>query len=146
MKYTIPLLALVAAAALAGCASPSQNYAKQHPELPAQHLQILNSGKIPDGTAVAGMTREQVQLVMGVEPVQYLKVDGHDAWVYVKKKLSSAGINSGNDATFNHRDNRSQHSMAEGEAHAPGDQPTTKTTVYFDGETATHADVVNGGL
>lgn len=41
---------------------------------------------------------------------------------------------------------RSQHSMAEGEAHAPGDQPTTKTTVYFDGETATHADVVNGGL
>jgi len=146
IKYTISFLALVVAAALAGCATAGQAYAKQHPELPAQHRQILNTGKIPDGTAVAGMTREQVQLVMGVEPVQYLKVDGNDAWVYVKKTLSPMGINSGNDATFNRRDNRSQHSLAEGENHAPGDQPTTKTTGYVDGETATHAEVANGGL
>lgn len=147
MKYTIPFIALVLAYTLAGCASPAQAYVKQHPELPAAHQQILNTGKIPDGNAVAGMTREQIQLAMGgTEPAQYLKVDGHDAWVYVKKKLSPMGISSANDATFNRRDVRSQHSLAEGESHSPEDQPTSKITVYFDGEKATRADVVSGGL
>lgn len=105
----------------------------------------MNTGKVPDGTAVAGMTREAVQLALG-DPTQYTKVDGHDAWVYVKKRLGTSGIGSANDATFDHRDLRSRHSMAEGESHAPEDQASVKTTVHFDGDRATRADVVNGSL
>ncbi len=146
LNRTIPLLFAILTVALAGCASPAQTYAKQHPELSAPQLQILNTGKIPDGDAVAGMTREQIQLAMGMEPTQYTKVDGQDAWVYVHKKLSPMGISSANDPTFDHRDTRSQHSMAEGESHAPEDQDLVKTTVYFQGNKATRAEVVNGGL
>lgn len=145
MKYTIPSLLLAMTCVLTGCTSPGQAYAKRHSELSAAQVQIMNTGKVPDGTAVAGMTREAVQLALG-EPMQYTKVDGHDAWVYVQKRLSTYGINSANDATFDHRDLRSQHSLAEGENHAPQDQSMTKTTIYFDGDRATRADVVNGGL
>jgi outer membrane protein assembly factor BamE (lipoprotein component of BamABCDE complex) len=145
MKYTIHSLILAAACAFAGCASPAQNYAKQHPELSSAQAQILNTGKVPDGTAIAGMTRDQVTLALG-EPTQYTKVDGHDAWVYVRKQLGTNGINSANDATFDHRDVRSKHSLAEGESHAPQDQPLVKTTVHFEGDKATRAEVVNGGL
>jgi outer membrane protein assembly factor BamE (lipoprotein component of BamABCDE complex) len=146
MKLTIPLFLAVIAAALSGCATPGQSYAKQHPELSPQQLEILNTGKVPDGTAIAGMTQEQVKLAMGVEPTQYTKVNGQDAWVYVQKKIGTTNLSFANDATFDHRDNRSQHSLAEGESHAPADQPLVKTTIFFQGERATRADVVNGGL
>jgi outer membrane protein assembly factor BamE (lipoprotein component of BamABCDE complex) len=146
MKSIIPLLLAAIAGAFAGCATPGQTYARQHPELPPQQLQIFNTGKIPDGTAVAGMTQEQIKLVMGVEPTQYTKIEGQDAWVYVQKKLSTAGILSSNDSVLDRRDVRSKHSLAEGESHAPSDQAQTKTTIYFQGDRATKADVVNGGL
>jgi outer membrane protein assembly factor BamE (lipoprotein component of BamABCDE complex) len=146
MKYFIPLLLVAVAGTLAGCATPGQAYAKQHAELSAPQLQILNTGKIPDGTAVAGMTQEQVKLAMGVEPAQYTKVEGQDAWVYVQKKLSTAGITSANEVQLNRRDSRSQHALGEGENHAPEDQAQIKTTIYFQGERATRAEVVNGGL
>jgi outer membrane protein assembly factor BamE (lipoprotein component of BamABCDE complex) len=145
MKYTIPSLLLAAACTFTGCSSPGQAYAKRHSELSPAQVQIMNTGKVPDGTAVAGMTREAVQLALG-EPTQYTKVDGHDAWVYVQKRLSTFGISSANDATFNRRDLRSQHSLAEGESHAPQDQQQTKTTIHFDGDRATRAEVVNGSL
>jgi hypothetical protein len=146
MKDIIPLILAVIACGLAGCATPGQTYAQQHPELPAAQLQILKTGKIPDGTAVAGMTQEQVKLAMGIEPAQYTKVDGQDAWVYVQKKLSASGFTAANQMDSNRRDNRSQHPMGEGESHAPEDQVQIKTTVYFQGDRATHADVANGGL
>ncbi|MEP6668783.1 MAG: hypothetical protein ABJF10_06510 [Chthoniobacter sp.] len=146
MNLTISSLLLAATLALAGCASPAQTYAQQHPELSAKQLEILNTGKIPDGDAVAGMTREQIQLAMHQEPTQYTKVDGQDAWVYVVKKLSAMNLTMANDATFNRQDNRSRHSLAEEENHAPNDQPTTRTTVYFQGNVATRAEVVSGGL
>lgn len=147
MKNPFPFFVFAICCAFAGCASPGQAYVKQHPELPQQHQKILSTGKIPDGDAIAGMTREQIQLAMGsVEPSQYLKVDGQDAWVYVHKKLGPMGISSANDATFDHRDNRSRHSLAEGESHSEQDQVQTKTTVYFNGGKATRAEVVTGGL
>jgi len=145
MKFTIPCCILAAACTLAGCASAGQTYAKQHPELTPAQVQMLNTGKTPDGTAIAGMTREAVQIALG-EPTQYTKVDGHDAWVYVRRRLGTSGISSANDPAFDRRDLRSQHSMGEGESHSQQDQPLFKTTVYFDGERATRADVVNGGL
>lgn len=143
--FRLPLC-LVTVCLLAACASTAQTYAKQHPELPAAHAEILNTGKVPDGTAIAGMTREQVTLALG-EPTQYTKVDGHDAWVYVRRRLGTNGISAANDPAFDHRDVRSQHSIAEAEgSHAPEDQQPVKTTVHFDGDKATRAEVVNGGL
>ena len=140
------LFAAAIACAFAGCATPGQAYAKQHPELPAPQVQILNTGKIPDGTAVAGMTQEQVKLAMGIEPAQYTKIDGQDAWVYVQRKLSTTGITPTDTMGLNHRDSRNQKPLEEGESHAPSDLPQIKTTVYFQGDRATRAEVVNGGL
>ncbi len=145
MKHIIPLFLAAIAGVLSGCATPAQTYAKQHPELSPQQLQILNTGRIPDGTAVAGMTQEQVKIAMGIEPAQYTKADGQDAWVYVQKRLSTTGITA-IDPTIDRRDKRSRQSLMEGESHAPADQALTKTTVYFQGDRATRAEVVNGGL
>lgn len=145
MKLSL-FVSIIAALALCGCATPGQTYARQHPELPAKQLQIFNTGRIPDGDAVAGMTQEQVKLAMGVEPAQYTKVDGQDAWVYVQKKLGTTGVSSTSNATFDHHDNRNHRTIAEEESHAPADQAQIKTTVYFQGDRATRADVVNGGL
>jgi outer membrane protein assembly factor BamE (lipoprotein component of BamABCDE complex) len=146
MKSLISLLLAAVAGAFASCSAPGQTYAKQHPELSAQQVQILNTGKIPDGTAVAGMTQEQVKLAMGIEPAQYTKVDGQDAWVYVQRKMSTAGITATNESELDRRDSRSQHALGEGENHAPESQAQIKTTVYFQGDRATRAEVVNGGL
>jgi len=71
MKNTRFLLALALAGLLSACGTLGQAYVKQHPELSAAHRQILLTGKIPDGDAVAGMTREQIQIVMGVDATQY---------------------------------------------------------------------------
>ncbi len=144
MKYTFPLLLLVATCVLSGCATPGQTYARQHPEMTAGQLQILRTGKIPDGTAVAGMTQEQVKLAMPMDPTQYIKVDGHDAWVYVQKKLTSTGITAGS-SELDRRDKRNRDG-GEPEDHSYAGQPETKTTVYFDGDVATKAEVANGGL
>ncbi len=145
MKYLVPFLLAAVAAAFGGCATPAQTYAKQHPELTPEQVQIFNTGRIPDGTAVAGMTQEQVKIAMVVEPVQYTKVDGQDAWIYVQKKLSAGGITP-IDPTIDRRDKRSRESLMDSESHAPSDQPLIKTTVYFQGDRATRADVANGGL
>jgi outer membrane protein assembly factor BamE (lipoprotein component of BamABCDE complex) len=145
-EVTSLLFAAAIVCAFTGCATPGQTYAKQHPELSAQQVQILNTGKIPDGTAVAGMTQEQVKLAMGIEPAQYTKIDGQDAWVYVQRKLSTTGITPTDSLGLNHHDTRNQKALEEDESHAPADQPQIKTTVYFQGDRATRAEVVNGGL
>jgi len=43
MNLTTSLLVLAAALSFAGCASPGQTYAQQHPELPAKQLEIRNA-------------------------------------------------------------------------------------------------------
>ena len=146
MKYTIPLVLAVLACAFSGCGTPAQAYAKQHPELPKQHLQILMSGKIPDGDAVAGMTRDQILLVMGPDVTQYTKVDGHDAWVYVRKKLISEPLTSTSSAGTGHQDSRNRSFSSDNATHTPDNQPQSKTTIIFNGDVAIKADTVLGGL
>jgi len=145
MKKTTLLIVAAASCLLSGCGTPGQTYAKQHPELPAPHRQILMTGKIPDGDAVAGMTREQIQIVMGVDATQYTKVDGHDAWVYVKKRLTSEPFSVAH-SDFGQQDNRNRGMPDETAAQSPEGQRSVKTTIIFDGNVATRADVVNGGL
>jgi len=144
MKITIPLVLLFAACLLSACTTPGKVYAKQHPDLPPQHAKILMTGRVPDGDAIAGMTREQVQIAMGMEPTQYTKVDGHDAWVYVRKQLSATPLSS-SAPELDRRDNRNKGSMLDTDA--PSSNPGQyKTTIVFDGNVATHAESINGGL
>jgi hypothetical protein len=144
MKSAIQFLLLLATCALSGCATPGQTYASHHPELPAAQLQILRTGKVPDGDAIAGMTQEQIKLAMSIEPTQYIKVDGHDAWVYVQKRLTSNGFSSG-PSELDRRDKRNKDGGTP-EDHSLQGQPDFKTTIFFNGDVATRAEVVNGGL
>ncbi len=146
MKLAISALLLLATCLLSGCGTPGINYAKQHPELSPAHLQILKTGKVPDGDAIAGMTREQVQIAMGVEPAQYTKVDGHDAWVYVRKTLSTVPLTSNSTPEIDRQDGRNKGSLLDSPNQAPQNQEQTKTTIIFDGNVATHAENVKGGL
>jgi outer membrane protein assembly factor BamE (lipoprotein component of BamABCDE complex) len=146
MKSAIPLPILLLACILSGCTTPGQTYAKQHSELPPKQLEFLKTGKVPDGDAIAGMTREQVQIAMGIEPTQYAKIDGHDAWVYVRKKLGTNGVVP-NVSEMDHEDRRNSTGSMLGSLDASAqNQGQVRTTIYFDGNVVTHAESVNGGL
>src|SRR3569623_2003040 len=71
--------------ALAGCANEAQTYISQHPSLSPEHREILTRHKVPAGFAVAGMSREEVRMALG-DPTTYDKVNGEDAWIYVRQK------------------------------------------------------------
>jgi outer membrane protein assembly factor BamE (lipoprotein component of BamABCDE complex) len=149
LKNIVYPLGIAATLFLAGCGTPAINYAKHHPELSTEHRQIMMTGKIPDGSAVAGMTREQIQLIMGNDATQYTKVDGHDAWVYVKAKLNSEPLTMASTSDFGHHDNRNRDTADDngnGAQQAPDSLPQTKTTIVFDGDVAIRAEVVKGGL
>ena len=145
MKPANPLVLLLAAGLLSACVSAGQAYAKKHPELTPPQLQFLKTGKVPDGDAIAGMTREQVQIAMGVEPTQYTKVDGHDAWVYVRKSLSATPLTTNSTPELDRRDSRNKGSLM-GSDLSSQSSDQNRTTIYFDGELATHAETIKGGL
>src|SRR5436309_410391 len=69
----------------ASCTSPGQSYVSKHPELSAAHRQIMATGKIPSGDAVAGMTHDQVRLAMNGAPATFDKINGEEAWIYLRK-------------------------------------------------------------
>lgn len=135
LRLSVLLLAL---ASLAGCANPGQTYAKSHPELPAAHRQILARGKIPTGEAVAGMTRAQVKLAMGGDPTTFDKIDGQDVWVYVRKR--GVGRESFEDLGSSGRASmENTHSFTESNDFSPRVDVELKTTIFFQGDRATHA-------
>src|ERR1700678_2500636 len=87
MKLMILPVVLSAALFCSGCTTPGQAYVKQHPELSPQQQKIFLTKKIVDPNAVAGVTRDQIHLAMG-EPSQYAKIEGLDAWIYIRPKSS----------------------------------------------------------
>lgn len=132
--------ALLASALLLGaCANPGSSYASKHPELPAAHRQILLRGKIPSGDAVAGMTRAQVKLAMGSDPTTFDKINGEDAWIYVRKK--AVGRESFEDLSRSGSSSmENTHSFTESTDFSPRVDIDLKTTIYFQGDRATHAE------
>ncbi len=127
---------------LASCTTQGQSYVRQHPELPAAHRQILATGKIPSGDAVAGMTHDQVKLAMNGAPAIFDKINGEEAWIYVRKNTPPPEAIDATEAprapagsSFNTHDAFS--------APAPGLDldGMVKTTIFFQGDRATHADV-----
>jgi outer membrane protein assembly factor BamE (lipoprotein component of BamABCDE complex) len=134
-------LALVLVGLLvASCTTPGQSYVSKHAELSAAHRQILATGKIPSGEAVAGMTHEQVRLAMNGAPATFDKINGEEAWIYLRKNtVVTDTIEPPRAAAGSSLDN-----------HEPFSSPAStgletdgmvKTTIFFQGDRATHADV-----
>ncbi len=132
----LPALCLFAA-----CANQGQSYASKHPELPPAQRRFLETGNVPGGDAIAGMTRTQVKLAMGRDPDTFDKINGEDAWIYVRK--TSVGKNTPDD--FDHGDPSpmgSTRSFTETPSFGGSTDVQTTTTIFFQGDRATHA--VNG--
>ena len=138
----------VIVAALSGCTTPGQTYAGQHPELSAEQRKIFLAGKIANGDPVAGLTREQIRLIMGRDPSQFTKVNGEDAWVWVREGLPVVGPaeeQMGTELGGVGRDSGGSGASRYG-TEVSGNSATTetvpwRTTVYFQGNRATRAVV-----
>jgi len=137
MKLSLSLTVLAAICLLAGCASEGQNYAKAHPELTAVQRKMFNTGKIPDGTAVAGLTRAQVHLIMGGDPTTFDRVGDDDVWIFSHKKaiaasgMPTAGPSDSGLDTHNAYTERADN--------PPRVDIDVKCSVFFQGDIATHA-------
>ena len=137
MKILILLFSLSVLYLSAGCTTttPGQAYAKQHPELTEAQRKIFLDGLIPDGDDVKGLTKEQIRIAMHSDPAQFDRIDGMEAWVFVKPPVGAtldelrsgaAGLPAGssNSAIEDTRDKRGK-----------------RTTVLFDGDRAVRATV-----
>jgi hypothetical protein len=133
------VLGLLVGMLLASCTTPGQAYVRKHPELPAAHRQILASGKIPSGDAVAGLTHDEVRLAMNGAPATFDKINGEEAWIYLRKNTlppdSIEAPRTPAGSSLNTHDAFS--------APAPGldVDGMVKTTIFFQGDRATHADI-----
>ena len=143
----LPAICLIVAV-LSGCASPGQTYARQHPELSAEQRKIFLTGRLANGDAVAGLTREQVRLIMGRDPSQFTKVNGEDAWVWVRERLPVAGPVEEQMGAERGGVGRSAGGTGASQygTEASGNSATTetmpgRTTVYFQGNRAIRAVV-----
>ena len=123
---------------ICGCTSPSGSlYVQRHPELTAEQKKIFTEKKITSGTEVAGLTKDQIRLIMGKEPAHYENMaGGENAWIY-EKEIHHYGdlapqLGNGPAAQM-------------GILIAPTDAdqvfPFEVTTIYFKGDVATHAQV-----
>jgi len=152
------LTALAAVCLLSGCETPTKAYVKQHPELSAEHRKIILSGRIKYGDPVAGMTREQVRLVMGTDPDQFDSINGEDAWIWFKSKVALAKTESDADSSGPMKNGGGggggggtggggKHDAKKSDSEsAPGEARPNKLTVFFKGPIATRAEFGGGSL
>lgn len=114
---SLGFIALLSLSCLSGCSAPGAAYARAHPELSSAHRQILLEGKVPGGSAVDGMTQEQVRMAIG-NPSTFEKINGEDAWVYDHERFPA--INSKDDFTST---------------------ANQKMTIFFKGDRAEYAQI-----
>lgn len=136
LMKSIRFLAVSAILTLAGCATRGAAYAKAHPEISPTHRQILITGKIPGGTAAAGMTKEQVRLAVG-SPKRIKQASTGEAWVYVHQRFLDVSPRDETDAAFGAGPDR-QRNFTETAHLGPRPSVTEKATVFFRGDRATH--------
>jgi hypothetical protein len=134
------LSVLLAALALAGCANSRQTYVSKHPELSPAHRQLFTSGRIPAGDAVAGLTRDQVAMILGNNPDSFDKANGEDVWVYRKTKPveASPDIVAPPSANAGNFGDMPQLASPDTSSHNGADIVVV-TKIFFKGNVATHA-------
>jgi outer membrane protein assembly factor BamE (lipoprotein component of BamABCDE complex) len=123
---TICFIASLILLCFSGCSTPGSAYASAHPELSSAHRDILANGKIPGGLAVDGMTKEEVRLAVG-SPAKVESFDGGEAWVYLQETFLNGNAGSASNPISGELGARQM--MNE------------KTTVFFQGNRATHAQI-----
>lgn len=134
-------VACLVATLLAGCASPRQEYINRHPQLTAEHRRIMAAGKLIDRDPVAGMTREEIQLTMGVEPTQATSINGEEVWVWVKRKPEPLSMMDGSDRASSGTGSGSFSNIPRESDQPPQKKVNLRTTVFFEGNLATRVDV-----
>jgi hypothetical protein len=146
MKGSLPAFlirhssAVIALSLLAGCADAGQTYAKSHPELSAVQRRILATGRIPNGTAVAGLTKEQVRIAVGSDPATFEKAGGEDVWIFSHKKAVAKDPTFANTPADAVLDRSHGYSETDTEQNAPRVDVDVNTSVYFQGDIATRAE------
>jgi outer membrane protein assembly factor BamE (lipoprotein component of BamABCDE complex) len=132
------ILLLLAGMAVAGCANPGQLYVSQHPEMKPAHRQILTTGKIPSGDAVAGLTRDEIRLAMGGPPAVFDKFNGQETWSYLKKNTAPLDpVPSGSGSSGS----RSRPADLRTELGDADLNVNVRTTIFFQADRATRAEV-----
>ena len=137
MKSVIASILIPFVFLVSGCVNPAVGYIKQHPELTENQKKMFLEKRIYAGTDVAGLTKDQIRKIMGgKEPTQYTKSQGVDAWIYEKEAAFVANelapqLGGGPAAQM-------------GIKIEPTDPSTlrnfTVTTIFFNGDVATHAE------
>ena len=131
--------AALAVVGFAGCATPGARYAKAHPELSAAHRQIITTGRIPGGTAAAGMTREQVQAAVG-NPRQREPLNGGEVWLYEHERFMDISPRDDAGAAFSSGPN-SQRNFTETANLRPRPSVVEKARVFFRGDRVTQVQL-----
>jgi hypothetical protein len=135
------LLLLVPLVFCASCATPGDAYAAKHPELTPEQRKVMSSGRLVTGDPVAGLTKEQVVVVMGRDPDQFTTFNGEEALVWFKRKVygftgaSSAPMSS---VTGDRRRSGNLPDGGQADGIATGQE---KTTVFFQSGRATRVVV-----
>ncbi len=154
LRYVLLLPAFgLLAVLLPGCATPGQAYSRQHPELSAEQRKMFQSGTIAKGDPVAGLTGEQIRLIMGRDPAQFIKENGEDVWVWMQpgrlpmtgpaeEQMAAERGGVGRDAGAR----GSSPYGTEASANSLGARSPRRTAVYFHGNRATRAVVTDGSL
>jgi outer membrane protein assembly factor BamE (lipoprotein component of BamABCDE complex) len=138
----LSFVALAAALLLTACTTEAQKYAASHPDLSSEHLAILKSGKIPDGIAVAGMTKAQVRLAMGKSPTEFSNINGVEAWVYAAENDNAdLAIRNAELTPIEGRPGSTGAPNEENQSTIPHKKVTSKTIIFFQGDRAIRAEV-----
>ena len=142
------LASLVIVCVLSGCETPTKAYVRQHPELSAEHRKIILSGRIKFGDPVAGMTREQVRLIMGTDPDQFDSVNGEDAWIWLHSRAARIRVDTDADNGGTAREGGGGKHHEKEDTGEPAETETRpgKTTVFFKGDLATRVEFGTGTL
>jgi len=135
MKATC-FLAVLAMLSFSGCSTPGSQYAKDHPELSPAHRQILQTGEIPGGLAVDGMTKEQIRLAKG-NPTRSETLNGQDVWVYVHERFSDMASRDDRSSPFN-SGMSSQRTLRETANLGSHHSVNEVTTIFFQENRATY--------
>lgn len=133
--------ALASLLLFSGCTTPRQAYVSQHPNLTPDQRRILVTGKLVDRDPVAGMTREEIRLTMGVDATQTTSINGEDALIWLKRKPEPLSMMEGTDRASGGTGSGSFSNIPRETDQTPAKKVNIRTTVFFQGDLATHVDV-----